>query len=59
MAMDPVCHMDVSEKTAPAKSDYKGKTYHFCAVGCKKAFDKDPEKYLKNEPKAGSGKRNM
>jgi YHS domain-containing protein len=47
MAIDPVCKMTVDEKTAPAKSDYKGKTYYFCALGCKKAFDKDPQKYLK------------
>ena len=47
MAIDPVCKMTVDEQTAAAKSDYKGKTYYFCAVGCKKAFDADPEKYLK------------
>ncbi|MFA5308923.1 MAG: heavy metal translocating P-type ATPase [Dehalococcoidales bacterium] len=47
MAIDPVCKMTVEEKTAAAVSDYKGKKYYFCAVGCKKAFDKDPEKYLK------------
>ena len=46
MAKDPVCGMEVDEKTAPAKSEYKGKTYYFCAPGCKKAFDSDPEKYL-------------
>ena len=46
MAIDPVCKMTVDEKTAPAKSEYKGTTYYFCAMGCKKAFDKDPEKYL-------------
>ncbi len=46
MAIDPVCKMQVDEKTAPAKSEYKGITYYFCAVGCQKAFDKDPEKYL-------------
>ena len=46
MAIDPVCKMQVDENTAPAKSEYKGKTYYFCAVGCKKAFDKEPEKYL-------------
>jgi Cu+-exporting ATPase len=46
MAIDPVCKMQVDEKTAPAKSEYKGKTYYFCAPGCKKAFDKEPEKYL-------------
>jgi YHS domain-containing protein len=54
MAIDPVCNMEVNEKAAPAKSDYQGKTYYFCAPGCKKAFDKDPAKYVKPEkPKSG------
>ncbi len=38
--------MDVDEKKAPARSEYKGKTYYFCAQGCKVAFDKEPEKYI-------------
>ncbi len=46
MAIDPVCKMDIDEKTAVATSDYKGKKYYFCAVGCKLSFDKDPEQYL-------------
>ncbi len=46
MAIDPVCKMEVDEKQAAATSEYKGKKYYFCAVGCKKAFDADPEKYL-------------
>ena len=50
MPIDPVCHMEVAEKTAKAKSEYKGKKYYFCAIGCKVAFDKNPEKYLKAEP---------
>lgn len=45
MAIDPVCKMDVDEKTAKAKSDYKGKTYYFCALACKQTFDKNPDKY--------------
>jgi len=49
MAKDPVCGMTVDEKKAAARSEYKGKTYYFCAPGCKTAFDKDPEKYLKGE----------
>ncbi|MFC1964050.1 YHS domain-containing protein [Chloroflexota bacterium] len=47
MAKDPVCEMEVDEKNAAATSEYQGKTYYFCAPGCKKAFDADPEKYLK------------
>lgn len=47
MHTDPVCHMQVDQNTAAAKSDYQGKTYYFCAPGCKAKFDKEPEKYLK------------
>jgi Uncharacterized conserved protein len=46
MAIDPVCKMEVDETTAPAKSEYKGKTYYFCAPGCKKGFDTNPEKFV-------------
>ena len=46
MAIDPVCKMEVEESGAAATSEYKGKTYYFCAAGCKKAFDENPEKYL-------------
>jgi YHS domain-containing protein len=49
MAIDPVCKMKVDEKKpAGGTSDYKGQKYYFCAMGCKKAFDKDPEKFLKS-----------
>lgn len=47
MAVDPVCKMQVNEKTAKLKSEYKGKTYYFCAPSCKQQFDKSPEKYIK------------
>lgn len=46
MAKDPVCGMDVDEKSAAGTSEYNGKTYYFCSKGCKTAFDKEPEKYL-------------
>ncbi len=45
MATDPVCKMDVDEKTAKWKSTFKGKDFFFCAPGCKKTFDKNPEKF--------------
>ncbi len=45
MAVDPICKMDVDPKTAKWKSNYNGKEYYFCAPGCKKAFDRNPEKY--------------
>ena len=51
MAIDPVCKMQVDEKKAAATSEYKGKKYYFCSVGCKKAFDEKPEKYLAGKSK--------
>jgi YHS domain-containing protein len=30
MAIDPVCKMEVDEKSAAATSEYKGTTYYFC-----------------------------
>jgi YHS domain-containing protein len=38
--------MTVDENKAPAMSEYKDKKYYFCALGCKRAFDQNPEKYL-------------
>lgn len=47
MAKDSVCGMEVDEKKAAAKAEYKGKRYYFCAPTCKEAFEKEPEKYAK------------
>src|SRR5207249_2798798 len=47
MAIDPVCGMTVDEKTAPATAVHNGTTYYFCAPGCKRTFEKDPEAVLK------------
>jgi YHS domain-containing protein len=46
MAKDFVCGMDVDEKTAQYTTTYNGTIYYFCALGCKKAFDENPEKYV-------------
>lgn len=47
---DPVCGMDIDPATAAGTSEYNGQTYYFCAPGCKKSFDKEPEKYVGNGP---------
>ncbi len=49
MAVDPVCRMAVKEDTAQFTSQYQGKMYYFCAAGCKKAFDENPENYMPAE----------
>lgn len=52
---DVVCGMTVDTETAPAKTEYKGKTYYFCSQGCRVAFARDPEKYIRaqSEPHQG------
>jgi YHS domain-containing protein len=47
VATDPVCKMQVDEAKAAGKSEYKGKTYYFCAQACKTRFDANPEQYAK------------
>lgn len=46
MATDPVCGMSVDTSSAKHSAEHKGQTYYFCAPGCKRAFEADPEKYL-------------
>ena len=46
-AVDPVCGMTVVKAKAAATYEYKGTKYYFCSTGCKDAFAKDPEKYIK------------
>jgi P-type Cu+ transporter len=47
MATDPVCKMTVDESKAAGTSEYKGKTYYFCATACKSKFDRNPSQYIK------------
>ncbi len=50
MAIDPVCGMTVDERKAPATAVHGGTTYYFCAPGCKRRFEADPEKVLRGGP---------
>lgn len=49
MVLDVVCNMEIDEKTTKWKSEYKEKTYYFCAPVCKQKFDRNPEKYIKSK----------
>ena len=50
---DPVCGMEVDESKAGHQAQHMGKTYYFCAPGCKQAFEENPEKYIGKTHKAG------
>ncbi|HEV8540263.1 MAG TPA: heavy metal translocating P-type ATPase [Nitrospiraceae bacterium] len=51
MAIDPVCGMTVDEQRPAATAEYAGQTYYFCAPGCKRTFEADPERVLQSGPK--------
>ena len=46
---DLVCHMTVEAVPANRPFEYQGTTYYFCAPGCRKAFEKDPEAFIPRE----------
>ena len=54
MAKDPICGMDVNEKTAKHKTEYRGKMYYFCSQTCKMTFDRNPAKYASGQTQASS-----
>ncbi len=47
MVKDPVCGMQVDEKSAPHVTKFKDTTYYFCSAGDKVKFDSNPESYVK------------
>ena len=53
---DPVCGMAIDPATAKHTSEYLGQTYYFCSLMCRKAFEDDPQHYLRQRdggPAAG------
>jgi len=47
MVKDPVCGMNVDEKTTLHKTIHANSVYHFCSATCQNEFIKNPDKYLK------------
>lgn len=43
---DVVCGMTVDPKASAGQSEYNGKTYSFCGLGCKRKFDADPAQFV-------------
>jgi len=55
-AVDPVCGMDVAPGSTKLVSLFKGQSYWFCAENCRRAFEDNPEKYLKPKKKGWFGR---
>ena len=45
-SVDPVCLMRVDPDATDLKYKYRTNTYYFCAEGCKRSFESNPEKYI-------------
>ncbi|MFY9912395.1 MAG: YHS domain-containing protein [Candidatus Sulfotelmatobacter sp.] len=46
MTKDPVCGMNVDERTSEFKTHFDGRDYSFCSENCKQDFDADPEEFV-------------
>ncbi|HSE97793.1 MAG TPA: YHS domain-containing protein [Blastocatellia bacterium] len=55
---DPVCGMEVDERTASSKSNFQGQDYYFCSQGCKSKFDQNPQQYAGQASGAQRGGQN-
>ena len=47
--IDPVCGMSVNPETTQIIATIEGQNYYFCAEGCRKAFEENPQKYMESK----------
>jgi len=50
MAIDPVCGMQVDERSAAGSVRHDGVSYYFCSTHCVNAFKADPDRYTRPQP---------
>jgi len=48
-AVDPVCGMTVAAEASGRPVRHEDVDYYFCCAGCRRAFEKDPDAYVKRE----------
>jgi xanthine dehydrogenase accessory factor len=48
-AVDPVCGMTVAAEASGRPVRHEDADYYFCCAGCRLAFEKDPDAYVKRE----------
>ena len=51
-AIDLVCGMTVDAVVENRPLEYGGVTFYFCAPGCRKAFEKDPDSFITTQQEA-------
>jgi YHS domain-containing protein len=53
--IDPVCGMTVVAGQTDIITIVKGQTFYFCAEGCRKAFEANPQNFLDPKPQKRKG----
>lgn len=53
--IDPVCGMSVDPGKTKLVTLYSGRSYWFCAEGCRSAFEANPKKYTESKPAKKKG----
>jgi xanthine dehydrogenase accessory factor len=53
VAIDPVCGMTVAVSPHTLSYQHAGRTWYFCAPGCRRAFAEDPARYAAATPEQG------
>jgi len=48
-AVDPVCGMTVAAEASGRPVRHEDVDYYFCCAGCRRAFEKEPDAYVKRE----------
>jgi xanthine dehydrogenase accessory factor len=48
-AVDPVCGMTVAAEASGRPVRHEDADYYFCCAGCRRAFEQDPDAYVKRE----------
>jgi Cu+-exporting ATPase len=49
----PVCGMELEPGQVASETNYEGRSYHFCSLGCRNKWDADPERYAKETASSG------
>ena len=49
MAIDPVCGMEVDDRTTKDKATHEGQAYFFCSQDCRDEFEASPQDYIGGE----------
>ena len=57
MAVDPVCHKEISKEKSAGQAEHRGQSYYFCSKSCEKSFRSNPEHFTRRGSRGGLHKK--